>query len=292
MPDFQAFVENKVNIGEQPFTAIIGERPSAGAKSPILWNAVFAETGIDCEMIPLDVTYKNLPRLMACLKNNASYLGGAVALPYKGAIMETLDAAESEAGKIGAVNCLYRNSSKLVGTNTDGTGAIAPLVQIFGERLVEMTVLLMGTGGAGLAVATYLEPLVSKLILHNRTASKAVALADVLSSRKVEISESCSCSPDILINCTSVGHAPLEGQTAFGDEAYDILKSMKRLQLVYEIIYQPKITRLLSLAQDCGIETLNGEQMNLEQAVIAFKKVMGSGLSLDEIRRRMKDAAS
>ena len=54
--------------GRTNFAAIIGLNPSKGARSPALWNSIFLEKKIDTQMYPLDVTSKNLPKLLNVLK--------------------------------------------------------------------------------------------------------------------------------------------------------------------------------------------------------------------------------
>ena len=65
-----------------------------------------------------------------------------------------------------------------------------------------------------------------------------------------------------------------------------------RNPFVFDIIYQPKETLLLSLSRLLGYQTLNGIAMNLEQAVIAFDKAVVSmkmrGSDREEIRETMK----
>jgi shikimate 5-dehydrogenase len=46
--------------------------------------------------------------------------------------------------------------------------------------------------------------------------------------------------------------------------------------LIFDIVYQPLQTMLLFLAKLVGCKTLNGAPMNLEQAVIAFKKAISA----------------
>ena len=73
----------------------------------------------------------------------------------------------------------------------------------------------------------------------------------------------------------------------------EFLSNMKSA-VVFDIIYQPKETKLLSLAKEAGLEILNGLPMNLEQAVIAFVKATKfSGLydgSTDDVRPIMNEA--
>ena len=113
-----AKIENQdVDLAQTKYyAAIIGESPSKGAKSPILWNAAFKDLGIDAVMHPFDVTSDNLPGLVDSLRQDKAYIGGAVTMPYKVDLVDLLDEIEPEAQSIGAINCIYRQDDKLVGT--------------------------------------------------------------------------------------------------------------------------------------------------------------------------------
>lgn len=196
-----------------PYAAILGESPSKGAKSPTLWNAAFESLELPMRMHPIDVQPKQLDAMIGALREDTRYIGGAVTLPFKQAIIPSLDELEPEADLIGAVNCIYRVDGKLIGCNTDGAGALHSLHAKLGD-LSDKTVLLVGTGGAGYAVAVYLAKAIGKgghLILCNRSMAKTSPLAE-----KVAALSQVSCTDfsnldkflpavNIVVNCSSVG---------------------------------------------------------------------------------------
>ena len=112
-----SLIENQVDIELlDQFAAIIGKSPSKGARSPELWNKVFSESGLNYRMIPLDVNKEKVEDLLNSLNEDNKFLGGAVAIPYKEVVAKWLGSnITSEAKKIGAVNCLYRNSKYFFG---------------------------------------------------------------------------------------------------------------------------------------------------------------------------------
>lgn len=221
--------------GLEKYAAMIGESPSKGAKSPVLWNAVFAAKNIPAKMLPMDVPAENLASFVAAIRSDARCMGGAVTMPYKIDIIPFLDDIEPEAKIIGAVNCVYRKDGKLVGTNTDGAGAVASLKtkvpQLNGKKIA-----LLGLGGAGLAVATYLAKEVGAegtLFLVSRDPQKCEDVSQKLSRYcKVE----CELAPvsattleqaSVLVNCTSVGfeNVRTDAQGAFVYTGYTPLAS-------------------------------------------------------------------
>lgn len=311
------------------FAAILGEFPSRGARSPVLWNAAFRALGISAAMLPFDVPRGHLAAVLKTLRDDGRFIGGAVAVPYKQEVMSLLDEIEPEARTIGAVNCIYRRGRSLVGANTDGAGFLAVLEGEFGEGFLSgRTAVVLGAGGAGRAVATYVGAAVGtggRLVLANRTLSRCESLAERLGAcTKVEVSglplaPGALREADVVVNCTSVGfdavrtdeggaytlrpYTPLGEvesgvRVPAGDQAtrrymvvarnailqnmrgtLDTLAGASERVVVFDIVYQPLQTALLSAAACFGLRTVDGRRMNLEQAVIAFERaVRGSDL--------------
>jgi shikimate dehydrogenase len=302
------------------YAAIIGECPSKGARSPLLWNAVFEAEGMATRMVPLDIPAANLGDLVAALKADAAFVGGAVTMPHKALILPYLDRVDPLAQRIGAVNALYRDGSALVGTNTDGAGALASLLAALGGTdLGDRKAVLIGCGGAGTAVAAFVADALGAngvLTLVNRDPAKAQALAQTLAGGKAPVSvaaddaalDQALTGADLLINCSSVGFGPapavgaVNGQRAstalapVGDDAASIAQnlvtSLRRLDLlaadalVFDAVYQPLETQLLMLAQGLGRRAQGGKPMNLEQAVLGFHNAT-PGVALDHVRAVM-----
>ena len=93
---------------------------------------------------------------------------------------------------------------------------------------------------------------------------------------------------DILINCTSLGSILQPGLSPLNPDALNKLKSKA---IVYDVIYDPNPTPLLEYADELGLKTLNGEQMNFEQADLGFHYAASYGeknLDFEKIRIAMK----
>lgn len=202
------------------YACILGESPSKGAKSPLLWNIAFERLDISGIMYPMDVTSERLEAVVQRLREDERFIGGAVTMPYKISIIQYLDSLEPQAENIGAVNCLYRQGKKLIGANTDGSGALWSLQKEMTEPLAGKTVLLLGTGGAGLAVAAYLATAIGekgKLMLSNRSRDpmdrinerlKGTCYVESLVEWPVPFER--VAGVDVLVNCTSIGFETLK----------------------------------------------------------------------------------
>jgi shikimate dehydrogenase len=205
MPSVLDVIENKsVNLSQTDFyAAIIGESPSQGAKSPTLWNAAFKGLELSGMMHPMDVHSEKLANLVELLRKDTRFIGSAVTMPYKIQIIPYLDGCEPEAEAIGAVNCIYREKDKLIGAKKS-----------MSKSIEGKSALLIGTGGAGFAVAAYLASALGsqgQLTLINRSSETRDRLAERLKGRcKIEIGD-WPLAPDqvkktdILVNCSSVG---------------------------------------------------------------------------------------
>lgn len=290
---FPAFLENSITIDTERYAAIIGLSPSTGARSPTLWNAAFAAAGADAVMHPFDVSEANLAGLVAALKADPRYIGGSVAVPHKQGLVPLLDRLEPEAERIGAVNAIYRDGADLVGANTDGAAALAQLQGLI-DNLGARHAMILGLGGAGLAVAAYIAENVASLRLVNRSVEKAKAFAERLGG-KVRAGPPPRSSADLrgvnlIVNCTSVGHQDGDQGCSLGDNSEALLDAMPDDTVIFDIIYQPGETELLRQAKVIGLVTMNGLGMNQDQAVIAFGKANPGLLSIDEIRDAMQSA--
>jgi len=268
------------------YAAIIGESPSKGARSPKLWNAVFKDCDLNCKMIPLDVENENIINLLNDLNEDDRFLGGAVAVPYKEVVSKWLrNNITPEAKKIGAVNCLYRDSNgELQGTNTDGEASLVTFQNRFGS-LQSKSIMILGIGGAGKAVSSYFANSANSTIIISRS-KKGKKYADKINASWINWSEieNYINTIDVVVNCTSVGFGDQEMESPLSEEQ---IANLKKSAIVFDIIYKPLKTKLLKIADNMGIATLNGLEMNLEQAVLAYQYAVKSNKNLDEIRKIM-----
>ena len=282
-----SLVGNQITIDHlDQYAAIIGESPSKGARSPKLWNAVFKDCDLNCKMIPLDVDNENIINLLNDLNEDDRFLGGAIAVPYKEVVAKWLrNKITPEAKKIGAVNCLFRDSSGVLqGTNTDGEASLVTFKNRFGS-LQSKSIMILGIGGAGKAVASYFSNSANSTIIISRS-KEGKEYADKINVRWSNWSQIDNHidTVDVVVNCTSVGYGEQEMESPLSDKQ---IAKLKKSAIVFDIIYQPLKTKLLEITDNSGIATLNGLEMNLEQAVLAYQYAVKSDKNLDEIRKIM-----
>jgi len=263
----------KVRPVYKNYTTIIGLNPSKGARSPALWNAAFKGYKIQNQMIPLDVNSKRLFKLLSVLQKDKNFVGGCVTIPHKEGVFKWLKRnVTNSSSKIGAVNCIFRDKKgNLKGTNTDGEAALESFKSKFGN-IKNKKIILIGAGGAGKAVSSYFVREMSKKKnltivgrsklskkFSKRIGSKWVDFKDI---SKINLKNF-----DIVINCSSVGYDKQKNKSPL---SFTQLKNASKKLNVFDIIYNPKFTKLILDAKKNNLKTLNGLDMNLRQAVLAF----------------------
>jgi shikimate dehydrogenase len=159
--------------------AVFGH-PVSHSLSPRIHAAFGKQVGIANEYSAIDVEPSGFD---AALRDFAER-GGAganVTLPLKEAAYALCSDSTERARRAGAVNTLIRNGDAWHGDNTDGIGLVRDLTERLGLDLRGRRALLLGAGGSARGVApALLDAGVSELMIANRTAERADALADAL----------------------------------------------------------------------------------------------------------------
>jgi shikimate dehydrogenase len=248
------------------FYAIIGKKPSEGARSPRLWNACFKKFGMKIEMIPIDIKKEKFDNIFNKLIKNRNYLGGAVAAPYKQKVFNKLKFCLDNKTKLSlAINCIIKKK-KIRAFNTDGEAALIVLKK--NNLNKNHKILLMGLGGAGKAIATQLFKFSKNNLTVTGRSQKALSYAKKNTMTYLNwnnIHKKLN-NFDYIVNCTSVG---------FNNEETPIKKKYLiniKNKVFFDIIYTPEKTKLLSIVERNN-KIINGREMNLFQAVLAFSKI-------------------
>ncbi len=207
--------------------------------------------------------------------DNRSFSAINVTIPYKKAVLPYLDEISKEAKAIGAVNAIVNRNGKLYGYNTDYDGFRYALIHNNIEVKNEK-VMILGFGGASLAVIKVIEDLLAKeVVIVNRTIKDNAISYEEAKEKHKDVT--------ILINTTSVGTSPNI------DEAPIDLSGFHNLKAVVDIIYNPKVTKLLSQAKDLGIQTVNGLDMLVAQAKYAAEYFLNTSIPEERIEEIKKE---
>lgn len=184
--------------------------------------------------------------------------GLSVTIPYKEQIIPFLDALDPACEQIGAVNCIRIREGKKVGFNTDYLGFKQSLQAWLGDAIP--SALVLGTGGASKAVQQALRDLEVSYQLVSRTQQEGQLTYQDLSENKAWLK-----SHPLVINTTPLGTFPkVEGTPELP------LEQLNESHLVYDLVYNPPITRLMRECMDRGGKAKNGQDMLELQAEAAW----------------------
>ena len=129
--------------------------PVSRSLSPAMQNAAFEALGIDCQYALRELSPAELARTMSDLRSDERILGANVTIPHKESVIAFLDELDPLAARIGAVNTISREGTRLKGWNTDVEGFRHALAEMGGDY---DRVAIIGAGGAARAVAAALQP--------------------------------------------------------------------------------------------------------------------------------------
>lgn len=239
--------------------------PVMHSVSPHFHNAAFESEGINGVYLPFEVRdAKEFFRRMVNPRSrelNWNLRGLSITAPHKQTVMECLDWVDPKAEEIGAVNTVVVDRDRLLGYNTDATGFIEPLLDRFGS-LRDAGVAVIGAGGAARAAVYALRQQGALVTVFARDPVKAQQLFDVSCESLAGASFT---GYDFVINATPLGSGAYIDQTAATSE------QLNGVRCVYDLIYNPRETRLMREALAAGCETLGGLEMLIAQAKLQFE---------------------
>ena len=239
--------------------AVIGS-PVAHSQSPTI-HARFAQaTGQDITYDRIEAPRDGFERAVEEFRA-AGGRGLNVTLPFKQAAFRYCGKVSDRASAAQAVNTIVF-ADRILGDNTDGIGLVRDLEGNLGLQLRGKSVLLMGAGGAAQGVAgSLVDARVARLVIANRTFSKAVELAarfkPALAVRYAELEGAF----DIVINATSASLA--------GDAPAVPPSVIAKNTLAYDMVYG-RDTAFLQAARRAGARSSDGLGMLVEQAAESF----------------------
>jgi len=261
-------------------------------------EAAFQKAGIDARYIVLELlpaAFKKLMRRLAGI----SLSGFNVTVPYKEVVMPYLGKVRPEARAIGAVNTVFKQGKRWVGTNTDMEGFLLALMKDGGFRPSGKRAVVLGAGGAARAVVYGLSHEgIREILIADCFPEKARKIAGDM--RKVfprvvyqtatagtpEVKEALQ-KADVIMNATPLGLKP--GDPLVVPEAW-ILKAGAKKQCFMDLIYIPAMTPFLKAAKKKGHKTLNGLGMLLYQGARALEHWTGRKAPVRVMRQALLQA--
>jgi shikimate dehydrogenase len=233
--------------------------------SATYFNDKFKREGITNSIYKL-FPLKSIDEFPALLQNEPQLTGLNVTIPYKEKIIPYLDELDVTAKQIGAVNTVkIRRKDGVVttkGFNTDA-GAFYLTVK---DQIKAFNALILGTGGASKAVAFALLKLQIPYTFVSRTKSGYNIIS--YNELTVQVIQ----NNKLIINTTPIGMYP--DISGFPMLPYHALTDE---HILYDLVYNPEETQFIKQGKAMQAQTLNGKQMLINQAEMAYAIFQSNG---------------
>lgn len=267
--------------------------PIGHSLSPLIHNAGFHHYKMNRVYLPLRVPREDLQQFMAEAPR-WNIRGLSVTIPHKETILPMLTKADGAVRGIGAANTVIFDGDQRIGYNTDYRAAMDSLEAAMGKPPGEesdqssplrgKTALVLGAGGAGMAIAYGLMRRGAHVVVSDAVQKKAAAIADRFDCRAVEWAQRQAVSADVLVNATPVGMHPNVDETPY--EKHHLRPSM----IVFDIVYNPENTLLIKEARSRNCKVVTGVDMFVRQACLQFQLFTGRTGPTDLMRELIKRA--
>lgn len=246
---------------------LIGD-PVAHSLSPVFQQAAFDSLDIPARYELLHTPLEMLNQRVLDLRGG-EFSGANVTVPHKQFFFDAVDERSAIAERAGAVNTILCDSGRLYGENTDVYG-FAESLRAVGFSFNESLAMILGAGGAarGVVVAL-LDSGIERVIVANRTASRAERLASDINDSRLS-----TCSMDealtlaegtrLLVNATTIGWN--DEQLPVDSAVFSVVNGAA---LAYDLTYRK--TTFLQHAERHGLEIMDGLAMLVHQGARSFE---------------------
>lgn len=268
--------------------------PVAHSASPRMQGAAFTAAGLDWQYELWHTPLEDLAERVWRIRDDDSIAGANVTVPHKVNVMPFLDEISRHAEAIGAVNTIVkcapspsspfsagRGAAELIGDNTDWIGFLNDLrwhgVEIGADAGADgRKALVLGAGGSARGIVYALAYSGLAVSVVNRDAARARQLVNDmravfpdsdLSALALDMDglSRAAQGARLIVNCTSAGMEPNEDTTPWIDGA-----PFPRDAVLYDLVYKPRVTRLMRQAEAAGLRVIGGIGMLAEQGAAAF----------------------
>jgi shikimate dehydrogenase len=238
--------------------ALIGD-PVAHSLSPVLHTAAFSACGIDATYELIRIAPSDLDRELDRLRSDLA--GFSVTTPHKEAVFERCSGRTAEAAEAGAVNTVRIEKGRTTGHNTDGSGFVAAIADLWKLSPRGRSICIFGSGPAARAIAAALRKAgTAKLACWSRNPLTAEEIGAVPDS-----------TPDLLVSALpSTAHVP-----------DDVLAAVARTRYVFDLNYRAEQS---PVPAEIGDHRSDGIPLLLHQGALAFEWWTAQKAPLDEMR--------
>lgn len=245
--------------------------PLGHSRSPKIHAAALNACGLQGDYSLFPIAPNDMQGLSDLLTRvrSGEIRGLNVTIPHKQNVIPLLDELTSTAQAIGAVNTISMRDGKLTGDNTDAPGFLADLKRFLTtetRRHGEKSALVLGAGGSARAVVYALVHGGWDVTLSARRPEQAQQLASIYHLPITKLADLRPLTFDLLVNTTPVGMSPNVDASPWPENL-----PLPKNAAVYDLIYNPRETKLVRDARAAGLPATTGLCMLIEQAALAFE---------------------
>ena len=218
-----------------------------------------------------------------------------VTIPHKQNVIELMDELTPTAKAIGAVNTIYLHEGKLIGDNTDTSGFLSDLKRFLTLECdsllshqqelapaLQKKALILGAGGSARAVVYALLYDGWDVTIAARRIEQAQQLSQSFGKYDLRLStfDLQLLTFNLIVNTTPLGMTPNIEDSPLPE---NMVLSPKTV--IYDLIYNPRETKLVKDARAQGLSATTGLGMLIEQAALAFEKWTGAKADRDAMQK-------
>ncbi|MEW5828959.1 MAG: shikimate dehydrogenase [Chloroflexota bacterium] len=262
--------------------------PLGHSLSPKIHKAALASCGLEggYSLFPIPPDdLDGLKALLARLRRGQLH-GLNVTIPHKQAVIPLLDALTPTAEAVGAVNTISMQNGQLTGDNTDAPGFLADLKRCMVisnwelpgtnyQLPITKSALALGAGGSARAIVYALVNDGWDVTISARRPKQAQALIAQFPNTDFRISSieyhpaalySLLPALSLIINSTPLGMSPNIHESPWPADL-----PFPPNAAVYDLVYNPRETKLVREARAAGLPAATGLGMLVEQAALSFE---------------------
>ena len=247
--------------------------PVSHSMSPKIQNAALKACSLegDYSLFPIAPDDKQGLKKLLDRVRSGEIRGLNVTIPHKQNVIEFMDELTPTAQAIGAVNTIYMQNNKLIGDNTDAMGFLTDLKQhINSSFIIHHSALILGAGGSARAVIFALLNDGWKVTIAARRPEQAQQLAsqfEGVDAVELNVQTFKRSNVQLIVNTTPVGMTQNTDQSPLPENL-----SLHQNVFIYDLVYNPRETKLVKDARSQGLQATTGLGMLIEQAALAFEK--------------------
>lgn len=263
--------------------------PIAGNPTQFIFERAFAEAGVDARCLTLDVPPDRLAAAVEGMRA-MGFRGTAIAAPHHVAVCSLVDSLTETSSQLQFVDFLFRDEQRgLVGGHTLGEAVVTAM----GRELSRESVTISGTGREACAIALCCATSgATDLTVAGTNSAEGTQIVELVNQHAgIDVcfertSHNVEFEPDsTIVIKTDVTDPP-------SDRASEPLPLVTRLgknTLVVDLPYRNPHTEFLTLAADAGCQVIDGVDVLVHRAGIAFRVWTGHEASAAAMRDAVEE---